>query len=59
MTKAQLDDPEIGPRLLERIPLGRFARPDQVASAVTFAASDAAAMISGSSILIDGAWTAQ
>jgi NAD(P)-dependent dehydrogenase (short-subunit alcohol dehydrogenase family) len=59
MTEAQLDDPEVGSRLLKRIPLGRFADADEVAAAVTFAASDQAAMISGSSILVDGAWTAQ
>ncbi|MCH4150640.1 MAG: SDR family oxidoreductase [Sphingobium sp.] len=37
------------------IPIGRIATPEDVANAVLFAASDEAAMISGSSILVDGA----
>jgi NAD(P)-dependent dehydrogenase (short-subunit alcohol dehydrogenase family) len=59
MTESQLADPEVGPRLLAKVPLGRFAEADQVAAAVVFAASDQAAMISGSSIMVDGGWTAQ
>lgn len=59
MTESQLEDPEVGPQLLAKIPLSRFAEPDHVAAAVVFAASDQAAMISGSPILVDGAWTAQ
>ena len=59
MTEAQLADPQVGPQLLSKIPLGRLAEVDQVAAAVVFAASDQAAMISGSSIMVDGAWTAQ
>lgn len=59
MTAAQLDDPQVGPALLAKIPLGRFAQPDDVAAAAVFAASNSAAMISGSSILVDGGWTAQ
>lgn len=59
MTATQLADPQVGPLLLAKIPLGRFAEPDQVAAAVVFAASDQAAMISGSPIMVDGAWTAQ
>lgn len=59
MTAAQLDDPEIGPRLLEQIPQGRFGAPEDVANAVVFAASPAARMMTGSSLLLDGGWTAR
>jgi NAD(P)-dependent dehydrogenase (short-subunit alcohol dehydrogenase family) len=59
MTEAQLADPQVGPQLRSKIPLGRLAEADEVAAAVVFAASDQAAMISGSSIMVDGAWTAQ
>jgi NAD(P)-dependent dehydrogenase (short-subunit alcohol dehydrogenase family) len=59
LTSDQLDDPALGPRLLEQIPLGRFATADDVAAAVTWAASPDAAMLTGTSIVIDGGWTAR
>ena len=45
--------------MLRNIPLGRFADLSEVASTVAFLASDASSMITGTSILIDGGWTAQ
>ena len=42
---------------LNNIPLGRFAELSDVASAVVFLASDAASMITGTSLLVDGGWT--
>ncbi len=59
MTAAQLDDPEIGPALLGRIPLGRFGSVDEVAAAIAYAASPAAGLLTGSSLVLDGGWTAQ
>jgi NAD(P)-dependent dehydrogenase (short-subunit alcohol dehydrogenase family) len=59
MTAEQLDDPEIGPRLTGQIPLGRPATPAEVADAVTWIASPRAAMTTGSSLLVDGGWTAR
>jgi len=44
---------------LNNIPLGRFAELSDVASAVVFLASDAASMITGTSLLVDGGWTAK
>lgn len=43
---------------LERIPLGRFAVPKDVADAVLFLASDAASMINGDILVVDGGSTA-
>ena len=59
MTAAQLDDPEIGPALLRRIPSGRFGSIDEVAAAIVYAASPAAGLMTGTSLVIDGGWTAQ
>lgn len=59
LTAAQLDDAEIGPRLLAQIPRGRFGSAEEVAGAVVFAASPAASLMTGSSLMLDGGWTAR
>jgi NAD(P)-dependent dehydrogenase (short-subunit alcohol dehydrogenase family) len=45
--------------LLARIPLGRVGDPPDVAASVVFLCSPAAAMITGTTLLIDGGWTAR
>lgn len=59
MTAAQLDDPEVGRQLLDQIPQGRFGRAEEVAHAAVYAASSAAALMTGSSLVLDGGWTAR
>jgi 3-oxoacyl-[acyl-carrier protein] reductase len=41
-------------RQLERIPLGRFGVPDEVARVVVFLASDAAGYMTGQVVCVDG-----
>jgi NAD(P)-dependent dehydrogenase (short-subunit alcohol dehydrogenase family) len=43
---------------IKKIPLGRIAEVSDVATVVAFLASDASSMITGTSILVDGGWTA-
>jgi len=59
MTEARRADPEMRALVLSRIPLGRYGVPDDVAKGVLYLASDEAAFITGSELVIDGGWTAQ
>lgn len=44
--------------MMAKIRLGRLAEVEDIMGAVLLLASDAGAMITGSSLLIDGGWTA-
>ena len=47
-------DPERAARRMVHIPMGRFGEADEIASAVTFLASDDASFITASTFLVDG-----
>ena len=58
LTAGMLGHEHIAPRLLARIPMGRFGRLEEVAGAAVFLASEAASYVTGHSLLVDGGWTA-
>ena len=51
-----LSNPEDYAKGLERIPLGRFGEPEDIANLAAFLASDAAGYITGQTIVADGGW---
>lgn len=53
VTQEQLDEE------MKRYPLGRFGRPDEIASAIVYLLSDATMWMTGSSLLIDGGFSLQ
>ena len=58
-TAERLDRPEFLADVLSRIPAGRVGSPMDVAGAVVFLASPAAALVNGAVLAVDGGWTAQ
>ncbi|KJS12709.1 MAG: 3-oxoacyl-ACP synthase [Peptococcaceae bacterium BRH_c8a] len=54
MTKTIAHDPKFKAKYLERIPLGRFAQPDEISPMIVFLASDDSAYITGQTICVDG-----
>jgi NAD(P)-dependent dehydrogenase (short-subunit alcohol dehydrogenase family) len=58
-TAERLDQPEYLQGVLDRLPIGKVGTTTDVAGAVVYLASPAAAMVSGHILLVDGAWTAQ
>jgi NAD(P)-dependent dehydrogenase (short-subunit alcohol dehydrogenase family) len=59
MTRPMLEDPAFRDFVFGMIPMGKVATVEDVAAAVVFLASPAAAMITGTSLLVDGGWTAR
>ncbi len=59
MTRSFLDDKAFVEDTLSRIALGKFGQPGDVAAAVVYLASPASDMVTGTSLLVDGGWTAR
>jgi NAD(P)-dependent dehydrogenase (short-subunit alcohol dehydrogenase family) len=45
--------------VFENIPLGRIAQENDVSTAVAFLAADSSNSITGTSLMVDGGWTAK
>jgi NAD(P)-dependent dehydrogenase (short-subunit alcohol dehydrogenase family) len=58
MTIPFLEDEAFRQRVLAKIKLGRLGRVEDITGAVVYLASDASALMTGASMVIDGGWTA-
>ncbi len=58
-TKALRADQDRSRQILERIPAGRWGKPDDIAGAAVFLASPAAAYVNGHILAVDGGWLAR
>ena len=58
-TRALREDPERNKAILERIPMGRWGRPEDLRGIVVFLASAASDYINGYTVAVDGGWLAR
>jgi NAD(P)-dependent dehydrogenase (short-subunit alcohol dehydrogenase family) len=59
MNRPLLDDPVKFQEFVKNIPLGRWGDVDELAGVVVLLASDASSFVTGTSVFVDGGWTAR
>ena len=59
LVKNFFKDKKFKKAMMDNIPLGRLATDSDIATAAVYLASNASSMITGSSLVIDGGWTAK
>jgi NAD(P)-dependent dehydrogenase (short-subunit alcohol dehydrogenase family) len=58
LTRPYFEDPVFKAAVLAKIKLGRIGRVEDLMGAALFLASDASALVTGTSLVVDGGWTA-
>jgi NAD(P)-dependent dehydrogenase (short-subunit alcohol dehydrogenase family) len=58
MTQWRLDVPELRAQVEAKIPMGRVAKPEEIAETVAVLASDQLTYVNGLAFVVDGGWTA-
>ena len=59
MTRPFFENKEFLDSVLSKIKLGRLGKVEDLMGAVVFLASDASALVTGTSLVVDGGWTAE
>ncbi len=59
MNRVLMNDPEAYQAFLSKIPLGRWGQPEELGGAIVYLCSEASAFMTGSTLTLDGGWTAQ
>ena len=59
MIRELMADESAGAGFLARTPMGRLGKPEEIANAILFLASDEASFITGAELVVDGGFTAQ
>jgi NAD(P)-dependent dehydrogenase (short-subunit alcohol dehydrogenase family) len=59
LTRPYFEDAAFKASVLARIKLGRIGRVEDLMGAILYLAGDAAALVTGTSLVVDGGWTAE